>query len=174
MGIVEAEMKDAGGVMRIISLCLAQMRAQGIQQWDEIYPDLKVIEDDVRTRTLFVIREQDQCVAAICLNEVQPEQYQEVPWRCTRGRALVIHRLCVHPDWQAHGLARQLMDFAEKHARERGYASIRLDAYTGNPRAMALYERRGYVRVGQTHFPAASPALRLYLRKWSRPLALLQ
>ena len=153
MRIVEAEMTDVAGVMRIISLCLAQMRAAGIQQWDEIYPDIRVIEDDVRARSLFVMRNQEKCVAAICLNAVQPEQYQELPWRCTAGRPLVIHRLCVHPDWQAHGLARQLMDFAENFAHDHGYACIRLDAYTGNPRAIALYERRGYVRVGKANFP---------------------
>ncbi len=66
---------------------------------------------------------------------------------------LVIHRLCVHPDWQARGLARQLMDFAENHARTQSYASIRLDAYKGNPRAIAFYEKRGYQRVGQARFP---------------------
>ncbi len=153
MDIVEAEMRDAPGVMKIIALCLAHMRDQGIEQWDEIYPDLKVIEDDVLAHTLFVIRADSQCVAAICLNEVQPEQYQGIAWRCSRGRALVIHRLCVHPDWQAHGLARRLMDFAETRAREHGYTSIRLDSYTGNPRALALYEKRGYTRVGQARFP---------------------
>ena len=39
------------------------------------------------------------------------------------------------------------------HARDHGYACIRLDAYTGNPRAMALYERRGYRQIGQARFP---------------------
>ncbi len=153
MRIDEAEANDATGVMRIISLCLAQMRAAGIQQWDEIYPNIRVIDEDVRLRSLFVIRAPGPCVAAICLNDVQPEEYRGVPWRCTGGRTMIIHRLCVHPDWQAHGLARELMDFAEERARDQGFASIRLDAYTGNPRAVALYEKRGYQRVGQTRFP---------------------
>jgi ribosomal protein S18 acetylase RimI-like enzyme len=151
--IVEAEPVDVADVMRILSLCVAQMRAQGIHQWDEIYPNQRVVAEDVRARSLWVIRQDGHCVAAICLNEVQPEEYREVPWRCRDGRVLVIHRLCVHPDWQAHGLARQLMEFAENHARVCGFSSIRLDAYTGNPRAIALYERRGYLRVGQANFP---------------------
>jgi len=153
MLIVEAETGDASAVTEVIRLCVAQMRAAGIQQWDEIYPDYAVIADDIRARTLYVAREERRAVAAICLNEVQPDEYRDVAWRCRRGRVLVVHRLCVHPDWQAHGLARQLMDFAEQLARDRGYACVRLDAYTGNPRAMAIYERRGYVAVGRTRFP---------------------
>jgi len=45
------------------------------------------------------------------------------------------------------------MDFAEAFAKEHGFSGIRLDAYTGNPLALALYERRGYHRIGQTRFP---------------------
>jgi hypothetical protein len=45
------------------------------------------------------------------------------------------------------------MDFAESHAARSGYASIRLDAYTGNPRSVQLYRRRGYREVGQVYFP---------------------
>ncbi|OAI42990.1 hypothetical protein AYO41_03150 [Verrucomicrobia bacterium SCGC AG-212-E04] len=132
------------------------MRAEGIQQWDEIYPDLPVVENDIAKHTLFVIREAGRCLATICLNDVQPEQYADLPWEYRDGRALVIHRLCVDPAAQQRGAARALMDFAEQLARESGFASIRLDAYTGNPRALALYDRRGYRRVGQTNFPRRS------------------
>ena len=45
------------------------------------------------------------------------------------------------------------MDFAESFAMEHGFSCIRLDAYTGHPPALALYERRGYDRVGQVYFP---------------------
>ena len=153
MRIELATIRDAPGVMAIISRCLADMRAQSIQQWDEVYPNLEVVEKDAMTQSLFVMRAGSCCIAAICLNEIQPEQYALLPWRCASGRALVIHRLCVDPARQQRGAARALMDFAEEFARGHGFASIRLDAYTGNPRALALYERRGYRRVGQAMFP---------------------
>jgi ribosomal protein S18 acetylase RimI-like enzyme len=45
------------------------------------------------------------------------------------------------------------MEFAELYATRSGYASVRLDAYTGNPRSVNLYRRRGYREVGQIRFP---------------------
>jgi ribosomal protein S18 acetylase RimI-like enzyme len=45
------------------------------------------------------------------------------------------------------------MDFAENYAAEKGFSSIRLDAYSGNSRALNLYERRGFRRVGQFFSP---------------------
>lgn len=48
MHVEQVEHRDAPGVMQIITLSLQHMRAQGIQQWDEIYQNLQVIEDDAR------------------------------------------------------------------------------------------------------------------------------
>ena len=84
------------------------------------------------------------------LNEWQSPEYVELTW--DRARPLVVHRLCVHPERQKTGAARILMDFAETEAARRGYDSIRLDTYTGNPRAVALYERRGYRIAGYVRF----------------------
>ncbi len=139
--------------MRIIALCIQHMRARGINQWDEIYPNLQVVEDDARSGSLFLVRQDGQCIAAVGLNDVQPDEYRMLPWRCETGRALVIHRLCVHPNWQQRRTGRLLMDFAEAFAKEHGFSCIRLDAYTGNPQALGLYERRGYHRIGQAYFP---------------------
>jgi ribosomal protein S18 acetylase RimI-like enzyme len=153
MQIDRAEFSDALSVMQIITLCVVHLRAQGIYQWDEIYPNLQVVEEGARSESLFVIRHEGTCVASVCLNDVQPEQYRAMHWRCPKGRALVIHRLCVHPEWQRRGTGRHLMDCTENFAREHSFSCLRLDCYTGNPRALALYEQRGYQRIGQAFFP---------------------
>ena len=148
-----ASVADAPAIMDLITLCMREMRANDIDQWDDIYPNLPVVEEGARAGSLYAIRREGRMVATVCLDDVQPEEYQPLNWQVTEGKALVIHRLCVHPNWRRHGLARRLMDFAESLAAEQGYRSIRLDSYTGNPRAQALYEGRGYRRVGQVRFP---------------------
>jgi ribosomal protein S18 acetylase RimI-like enzyme len=146
--------RDVAGVMEIVTHCIRGMRSKGIYQWDDVYPNSTVFESDARAGSLYVIRQTGACVAAVCLNEEQPEEYGRLPWRYRFGRALVIHRLCVHPQWQKQGLAARLLAFAEEHAAGHGYAAIRFDAYSGNPHALALYERHGYERVsGTIHFP---------------------
>ncbi|MBC8002491.1 MAG: GNAT family N-acetyltransferase, partial [Opitutaceae bacterium] len=133
MNVEQASLTEAPLVMHTISLCLTDLRSREIHQWDETYPNLECVENDARAGSLFVIRHENACVASVCLNETQPEQYRSLPWRCADARALVIHRLCVHPQWQGRGLAGKLMDFTEDFARRFSFASIRLDAYIGNP-----------------------------------------
>ena len=85
------------------------------------------------------------------LNEEQQPEYAEVSWEYP-GRALVIHRLTIAPAFQRRGLATRLMDFAEEMAFAEGYNCIRLDAFTRNPAAFGLYERRGYRKAGVVRF----------------------
>lgn len=153
MRIELAGQRDTDSVMELITLCIQHLRANGVYQWDDVYPDLRVIEEDSRSLSLYVLRMDGICVASVCLNDLQPDEYLPLPWRCMNGRALVIHRLCVNPKWQGRGIGGHLMAFAESFAFDHGFSSIRLDAYTGNPQALALYVRRNYQRVGRINFP---------------------
>ena len=47
------------------------------------------------------------------------------------------------------GVGTALLEAAAREARARGCAEIRLDVVHGNDRARALYERRGFVAVGE-------------------------
>ena len=151
--ITRAELSDAPAVMHLLTLCMEEMRASGIDQWDTIYPSLPVVEADARARSLFIVRQGDLCLCSISLDEQQPDVYAGLPWHDTTGRPGVVHRLAVHPGWRGLGIGNQLMAHAENFARDNGFTSIRLDTYTANPHAMDLYLRRGYQRVGQVSFP---------------------
>jgi GNAT superfamily N-acetyltransferase len=152
MRIVQAHQGYIPGVVRLISATTQTMREHGIYQWDEIYPNEEIITKDVDSRSLYVLEQSGLCIAAVSLNQEQDEAYQQVHWLGAEP-VLVVHRLCVDPAYQGNGIGSGLMDFAEENAKQNAYVSIRLDTYTGNPRAVRLYERRGYRKAGQIYFP---------------------
>lgn len=47
------------------------------------------------------------------------------------------------------GVGRQLMAAAEALARERGYSTVRLEVNEANHRAIGIYERGGYAKIGR-------------------------
>lgn len=53
--------------------------------------------------------------------------------------------VAVHPDARTGGLGRLMMEYLETVARRRDAPAIRLRVLKGNARAIAMYERRGYV-----------------------------
>jgi ribosomal protein S18 acetylase RimI-like enzyme len=127
------------------------MEARGIHQWDEIYPDEKIINNDIEKQQLYLLEDDEQICGIIALNEFQEPQYKNVDWEFD-GKTLVVHRLAIEPSCQRRGHAKMLMQFAHKLAKKEHYKSIRLDAFIHNPAAVALYEKLGYRMAGKVTF----------------------
>ncbi len=136
-------------ILAMTRACGKHMRENGIDQWDENYPDLERLSNDIRTETLFAYRENNEVIGIIVLNETQDAEYAEINWSTSESdRNIVVHRLAVHPTHQGKGIARELMDFAEDWALDNDYDAIRLDTFSQNPRNQRFYTNRGYTDLG--------------------------
>jgi GNAT superfamily N-acetyltransferase len=145
--------QDLDPAMELVARCIADMRQARIDQWDEVYPDRATVLQDIRAGTMYVAAlDADPFVGILVINEVQSAEYGDVPWTVAASPVAVVHRLMIEPRHQGRGLARRMMTFAEQRAREMGYAAIRLDAYSGNPRALRLYQALGYRDAGAIRF----------------------
>lgn len=58
--------------------------------------------------------------------------------------ALNLHDLAVHPDFRGRGIARQLLNTLEKHARATGCCRITLEVRIDNDPARMLYHSEGF------------------------------
>ena len=146
------EIHEIDEIIALTKACGLNLRQNGIDQWDENYPDRNSIQLDLETRTLFTYREGIEILGIVVLNERQDEEYSGINWSTSEAaKNLVVHRLAVRPDQQGKGIAKKLMDFSEKYALEKGYASIRLDTYSQNPRNQRFYINRGYTDLGPVY-----------------------
>ena len=57
--MTEAVATDLPQLLTLKDACIARMRADGIEQWDEVYPDAAVLARDLAAGTLHVLREGD-------------------------------------------------------------------------------------------------------------------
>jgi ribosomal protein S18 acetylase RimI-like enzyme len=70
-----------------------------------------------------------------------------------RGLAPIeIKRLYVARRWHGRRVAQLLMDASIEAARARGASTLWLGVWERNPRAIAFYEKYGFVRVGEHVF----------------------
>jgi len=63
-------------------------------------------------------------------------------------KALYVHWLCVHRDFEGQGLSRKMFEQAEKEAVKRGFSILRLDTYADELKLCILYESLGFKLVG--------------------------
>lgn len=140
-------------VMEMVSLCIEDMKMKGNPQWDETYPTREILENDIDTESLFIIKESQKIIAICALTYNEEPQYRDIAWMDKEGQALEIHRIAVSPKWQNRRIAKKLFDFAEKYAQSKGYSSMRLDTLCKNRRMRKLIELRGYSQTGEIFFP---------------------
>jgi ribosomal protein S18 acetylase RimI-like enzyme len=163
--IVLATMKEIEEIMGLIKDCIKDMESRGIHQWGDFYPTRQIIEDDIENGSMYVAEENDEVLGIITINEEQPPEWGNVNWSAQEGRIITVHRLAVKPIRQKQGIGERLLDYAETHAINNGCTFVRLDAYSGNPRALRLYEKHQYSRVGQIRFPERDLVFYCYEKK---------
>ena len=149
--IRDATSADLEPILALLRSCVAGMCAHGIDQWDEVYPGRPTIEADLRAGTAVVAVADGTLAGYAALDDRQEPEYGDVAWTVAEP-AGVIHRLMVTPRFEGRGVARAVMAFLEKRAGSLGHASIRLDVFVENPRAVRFYERQDYRRAGQVRF----------------------
>ncbi len=152
MNLHKATIQDTPEVMQLIRSTIIEMRNNGIDQWGDFYPTEKIIRKDVEKQHLYMYKQESHLIGIVALENTQDPEYDKLQWQGD-GNFLVVHRLAIDPAFQRQGCATKIMDWVETFASTNGYTSIRLDAYTGNPAAVNLYERRGYSKTGQVCYP---------------------
>jgi len=148
MIIRKAEISDLENIMLMYKSCVAGMIANGIDQWDESYPNAEVIMEDLIAQTYFVAIENNIIIAGINIDQNQDDTYLAIDWEDKKTQFLVVHRLAVKVEFWNDGIGKSLMLFTENLVTEKGLNSIRLDTYSGNPKAMEFYRRLGYSELG--------------------------
>lgn len=139
-------------IMEIIWSASHHMQEKGIDQWDEVYPNKETVLKDIKNQDLYVALRDDRIVAIVVLNQESDESYDKVEWRFPKATSFVIHRLCVDPAYQGRGIAREVMCYCMWRLRTIGAKSIRLDVFSKNPEALALYENLGFEIMGYANY----------------------
>ena len=152
MNFSTAQAEDLAEILRLFRAATTRMDAHGVYQWDEIYPDEGILSEDIARGNMTVGTIDGRIAVAFMLDFCEYSDYETAAWRYREQDIVVLHRLCVHPDFQGHGVARQTMDYLENEVRARGIQTIRLDAFSQNPTALHLYESRGYQKAGEISY----------------------
>lgn len=148
MIIRKAKKPDLENIMKMYKSCVTGMLRNGIDQWDETYPNTEIISQDLNVGTYYVAEMDKTIISGINIDKNQDPTYLDIDWKDKSDSFLVVHRLGVKEEFWNKRIGKDLMLFTEKLVIEKGLKSIRLDTYSGNPKAMEFYRRIGYTELG--------------------------
>lgn len=111
--------------------------------WDEEYPALENVEEDLTSGSLYVAQLSGVVCAAVAAGPF--DELADAGWALFPGFC-EIARMAVERQLWGTGLGQKLLVYAMGQAADRGFLSARLLAYAGNPHALSLYRRLDFIR----------------------------
>jgi RimJ/RimL family protein N-acetyltransferase len=130
--------------------CKEHLFENGILQWDDQYPNKDYFQECIENKTMYVLMNNSEILGLVVLNEWGPLEWESISW--VGRKPIIIHSLMINPLIQGKGLGTDLVKLYEQFAIEKGYESIRLDAFSENEKAIHLYSKLGYEKRGSVNF----------------------
>jgi GNAT superfamily N-acetyltransferase len=150
LNFVKAKRGDAERIMEIIEQAKAQMRRRGSLQWQDGYPAMENILNDIEKGYGFVLEYEKIIIAYAAVifdgepayNVIEGRWLSDYPY-------VVVHRLAVADEMKKRGIATGFMQQIEQYAHECGLLSFRIDTNFDNEFMLKMLDKLGFVFCGE-------------------------
>lgn len=150
MQIRKAIPEDAEEIMGIYRQAQACLKVQGVNQWQNGYPNPETADADIASGNAFVCIADEETGAVFVLSFEREKTYDRIyGGRWLRpGRYGVIHRIAVADAFKRRGFGSVIFRHAEQACVSRGVHSIRIDTHRDNVPMQALLKKNGFRYCG--------------------------
>lgn len=141
--------EDISTILSLIEEAVRRLKEQGVDQWQDGYPNRACVEEDVASGAGHVIERQGRVVAYGAVIFTGEEAYRTIEgaWLTDEADYVVVHRMCVADAVVGQGFGRRFMEAAEQLSRGR-VRSFRVDTHADNRVMQSLLPRLGFTRCG--------------------------
>lgn len=148
---------DAGRIWQIIGQAKEQMKQLGSKQWQDGYPLLSTIKEDIALGNGYVLCEEGVVIAYGAVIFSGEPAYDEIVgnWM-DNAPYVVVHRLAVANEAKQRGVATCFMQRVEELSRRNGVFRFRVDTNFDNAYMLQLFARLGFSFCGQVRYRKGS------------------
>ena len=150
MEIHKSKIEDIHQILEVIRDAQKSMCDNGIPQWQDGYPNEMIISRDIQAGNSYVLVDGKRIVGAAYIIAGHEPSYDYIEggqW-LNDHPCVVVHRIAVRKDYKGKGVARYMMEFAEKIAMEHQLQDIRIDTHHDNIPMRTFLAKLGYHACG--------------------------
>lgn len=148
-----AKIEELNDIWQIIEKAIARRKADGSNQWQDNYPNLDVLKNDINKNKGYVIYHKE-ALAGYCVVSINDEvEYKNIKGKWLSNTDYVVfHRLAVAESFLGKGIAKKWFEFIETFAKENNIYSIKADTNFDNQPMLHLFNKIGYKECGKVYF----------------------
>lgn len=136
--------------MDIIRVAQKDLKEKGIDQWQNNYPNEKVIEDDIEKNNSYIFKKEKNIVGTVALmfdGEETYDQIYEGQW-LSYDKYAVIHRMAIDFQYKGTGLASEFLKEIEKLVLSKEVYSVKVDTHRKNIAMRKFLVKNDYRECG--------------------------
>ena len=145
-----ATIEDIDNIMLVINKAQHQFKIKNIDQWQNNYPNKKVISTDIEKEDSYVFIVDDKIVGTVYFSFEKEETYTKIydgDWLSDKAYG-VIHRLAVDTNYQNSGIATKILDNIYQLCLDNNVYSIKVDTHQDNIAMQKLLIKEGFIKCG--------------------------
>ncbi|POY40523.1 GNAT family N-acetyltransferase [Flavobacterium alvei] len=149
----KAVITDIPEIWAILQEAIIRRKNDGSTQWQDGYPNLEVIKNDIGKGFGYVLTEGENTIGycAILINDEPEYQKIEGEW-LTNSDFVVFHRVAISENYLGKNLSKKIIEFIEDFARKMNIKSLKADTNHDNFAMMKIFEKSGFTFCGIVYF----------------------
>lgn len=150
----KAEVQEAERIWGIIQEAIDKRKDEGSSQWQDGYPNLEVVKQDIDRGYGYVsINPAGLLTGYLALIFDGEPAYEAIAEQWLTNRPFsVVHRIAVSQENYIKGQATWMLEQAEAESLKQGFLSLKVDTNYDNAGMLRVLDKLGYVYCGDVYF----------------------
>jgi hypothetical protein len=152
----KATFEDRAIIWNILQQAIEQRRQDGSEQWQQGYPSLQTVDEDILSGYGYVLTTNDNIIAyAAIIFGIEPA-YDDIDgaW-LTNGDYAAVHRVAASNAVKGKGIATSLFGMIEELCKQQNVCSIKIDTNFDNLPMLRIMYKLNYTYCGEIFFGGA-------------------
>ncbi|AYF54609.1 GNAT family N-acetyltransferase [Clostridium botulinum C] len=141
---------DINNIMKIIKQAQDYFREQGIDQWQNNYPNVETISNDIDNKESYVLLKNNNIVATAAVSFNKEKTYDCIydgKW-ISNNEYAVIHRIAVDNNYKGLGFSSEIIKKVEEFCLSKDVYSIKIDTHEKNLSMQNLLKKNKFQYCG--------------------------
>ncbi|CUQ16035.1 GNAT family N-acetyltransferase [Clostridium baratii] len=142
--------EDINNIMQIIDEAKEALKEQGIDQWQNGYPNADVIRNDILNNDSYVFIKNNEIVATLAVSFDGEKTYDKIydgNW-ISNDEFAVIHRIAITSKYKGTGIASEIIKMIEAMCLDKDVHSIKVDTHEFNIPMQKLLKKNDFKYCG--------------------------
>jgi RimJ/RimL family protein N-acetyltransferase len=150
---------DIDRIMDIIKNAQDHFKSEGIDQWQNGYPNYEIIKEDILNENSYVLLDHEIIIGTVSLSFDGEKTYEKIydgEWLSNEKYA-VIHRMAIDINYKGLGLASWVVKNLEEICLNQEIDRIKVDTHVDNLPMTKVLKKNGFEYCGIIYLEDKSP-----------------